>query len=155
MTKKVGTKDIKRGKKRGLTPSKRPVTSGKTQANQWHSTPQQNQFMENWLNVRSETFGNAYRSAIKAGYSHNYALLLASPSVNNKWLLEYHNRGNLSLDHIQAVLEGLALADNTRPSDKIKALELIAKLKGLLIERKEIATVKIELGKGNAVIDND
>ena len=36
-------------------------------------TPQQQQFKEYYLNPSSETFGNAKRSALKAGYSENYS----------------------------------------------------------------------------------
>jgi len=36
-------------------------------------TPQQEQFLYNYTNPKSDTFGNAYRSALKAGYSEEYS----------------------------------------------------------------------------------
>lgn len=36
-------------------------------------TPQQEQFLYNYTNPKSKTFSNAYKSALKAGYSEEYS----------------------------------------------------------------------------------
>lgn len=136
--KSIGTKDIKKGKKKGLAPSKRVVatpSNKQMRANQWQGTPQQNEFMSNWLDINSETFGNAHASALKAGYSAHYALQLSAPSVNNKWLTEYHRHVNLTHKHIRQGIQSLALkADDSRSPDdtRLKALELLSKIDGMI-----------------------
>ncbi len=49
-------------------------------------TPQQEAFLSYYINPKSETFGNARASALKAGYSENYAnnITVSMP----EWLLE-------------------------------------------------------------------
>jgi len=49
-------------------------------------TPQQESFLSYYINPKSETFGNARASALKAGYSENYAnnITVSMP----EWLLE-------------------------------------------------------------------
>lgn len=47
--------------------------------------PRQAKFLELFSNPESETFSNAYQSAIKAGYSEGYAVNLKSKS---KWITE-------------------------------------------------------------------
>ena len=49
-------------------------------------TPQQLQFKEFYLNPNSETFGNAKRSAIRAGYDEEYASQITARGT--AWMLE-------------------------------------------------------------------
>jgi len=45
----------------------------KEQANQYQPDPRQALFLANYLDPKSETFGNAYQSALLAKYSEEYA----------------------------------------------------------------------------------
>lgn len=50
-------------------------------------TPQQIKFLEHYLDVKSDTFGNALQSALLAGYSREYAESITTKDL--KWLSEY------------------------------------------------------------------
>ncbi len=50
-------------------------------------TPQQIKFLEHYLDVKSDTFGNALQSALLAGYSQEYAESITTKNL--KWLSEY------------------------------------------------------------------
>lgn len=143
MAKPVGTKDIIKGKKEGLKPKERAMAKV---ANQWKNTPQQHLFMENWLTPTSVTFGNAYKSAVAAGYSDYYAQKIASPNTCNKWIGEFVKRLSLTEDHIIAGISELALSkelDSRSPADtNLKAYELLMKASGM-IDSKSGTTVNI------------
>lgn len=49
-------------------------------------TPQQQNFLAYYTDPKSETFANAYRSAIKAGYGEHYASDITTKNL--KWLEE-------------------------------------------------------------------
>lgn len=157
--KSIGTKDIKKGKKKGLAPSKRAVAAPSdkhVQANQWQATPQQNQFMEYWLDPKSPTFGNAYKSAINSGYSPAYANQLASPAVNNKWLQEYKKRLNLTEEHIRQGISNLALQanDSRSPDDtRLKAYEILAKIHGMVDSKGNTTNILVQPILGGKSVD--
>jgi hypothetical protein len=48
--------------------------------------PRQIEFLKNYLNPKSDTFANAYQSAIKVGYSDNYSKQIMD--VENEWITE-------------------------------------------------------------------
>lgn len=117
----------------GLAPADRKLSTKR--ANQWQNTPQQNKFMESWLDVDSPTFGNAYQSATAAGYSDNYSKQLAS--IGLKWLTEYNKISKLELEHLELKLIKMinGVPNSKSPDDtKIKAIEMIAKLRGMLTD---------------------
>lgn len=140
--------------RKGLSPKNRKA--GKI-SNQWQSNPKQLLFMEYYMNPESPSFSNAYQSAKRAGYSEEYCkdILYVAP----QWMREYKGLSNMKIEHIEEALIKLASfsreSDAKSPDDmRIKALELIAKLKGYMVEKKMIASVvKIELGDANAPID--
>lgn len=158
MAKPVGAKDKIKGNKRGLHPTKRPLMETRV-ANQWHNTPQQKLFMENWLNPKSPTFGNQLQSALNAGYSPRYANQIASESTGNKWLSVFTNRDKLEIEHILNRLQDMVTNEvDSRSKDdtRLKAIELYAKLSGYLTDKKEVThTVKVELGRANTIINQD
>ena len=132
-----------RGNK-GLTPSRRRAGQDVTvTANQWVSNPRQEAFLEAYHDPSSDTFGNVYRSAIKVGYSESYARQLTSPAVKNMWIHEYASKRDYTENHIKAGIPNIAQSA-IRDSDKLKALELLAKLNGLLIDKKVTAHINIE-----------
>lgn len=51
-------------------------------------TPQQQQFLKNYLDPKSETWNNIKQSGIKAGYSEEYAENILSDSNGVKWIEE-------------------------------------------------------------------
>lgn len=54
--------------------------------NQYKPDPRQSLFLKHYLDPKSETFSNAYQSAIKAGYEEEYAQNLTGQMP--KWLSE-------------------------------------------------------------------
>jgi len=142
------------GNNKGVAPSKRKVGAI---SNQWQSNPKQNLFMQLYISPESTTFGNAYQSAIQAGYNKHYANQIASPAINNKWMQAYANKSNITIDHIREsiadVIRGNIDGIN-KTNTKLKAIELLARLDGHMVERKQVAqVVKIELGNANTPID--
>lgn len=93
-------------------------------------------FMEYWVTPSSETFGNVYKSGIKAGFSKTYAKNLLN--VAPKWLLTYIDRTDFTADHIKAGIQRLATMDFTEqqsrsPADtNLKAFEILAKITGMI-----------------------
>lgn len=137
---------MKTATKAGLKPKQRQLAvkepNKKLQANQWQNTPQQNAFMEYWLDPSSPTFGNGYRSALKAGYSENYSIQVASKSP--EWLTSFNKVSKMELTHIEQKLIQLINGEITRdqsnsPEDtRIRALELLAKVTGKLSDKNNI-----------------
>jgi hypothetical protein len=60
-------------------------------ANQYRPDPRQSLFLQNYLDPKSETFSNAYQSALKAGYEDEYAKVITSDSKGLEWLSEAVN----------------------------------------------------------------
>lgn len=130
---------IRKQTTKGLKPKDRKLatkSSGKLTANQWQNTPQQHIFMENWFSPTSPSFGNAYKSALAAGYSDKYAAQISSPAVSNNWIQEYTRRLVLTEDHIIAALSDIATGkqiNSKSPADtQVKALEILGKIKGMI-----------------------
>lgn len=88
--------------------------------------------MEYWTDPASETFGNVYRSGLKAGFSPTYSKNLLN--VAPKWLTTYIDQTNYTKDHIIQGVQALAKsAPNAKSPDdtRLKAYELLAKFQGL------------------------
>lgn len=54
--------------------------------NQYKPDPRQALFLKHYLDPKSETFSNAYQSALKAGYEEEYAKVILSKDLD--WLSE-------------------------------------------------------------------
>lgn len=65
---------------------KKPKTYNQDGRRRLMRTPQQTEFLKNYTSLDSPTFGNAYRSALAAGYAHYYASQFVS--TKPKWLLD-------------------------------------------------------------------
>lgn len=87
---------------------------------------------ENYFNPQnSKTFGNLKESAIQAGYSVSYA---NSITRDTPWVQEIKRQlQTFEPDHIYRAFQDLAI--NGKDSDKLKALELMGKHKGMFIDR--------------------
>lgn len=129
----------------GLTPSRRKVGNEvDTTSNQWQSNPKQQRFLTYYFDPASKTFSNVFQSALSAGYSESYARTLTRKSNKNMWLTEYLNNTELKQEHIIASVTSIALDPVAKHSDRLRALELVAKLKGLLVDKSITAHVNIE-----------
>lgn len=141
------------GNNKGLAPKDRKRGAV---ANQWTATPKQELFISLYIDPNSPTFGNAYRSAIQAGYNHGYAIKIASPAIANKWLVEYSRKSNITIDHLKESIADIIrgnIDSRSKTDTKLKAIELLAKLDGHMIERKQVASIiKVELGQANKPI---
>lgn len=93
-------------------------------------------YVMNYYDPNSETFGNSYESARAAGFGKVYSIQLASPARNRLWVLEARKRmTHYSPDHIYQALQ--EVAQSAAPRDKLKALELMGKAKGMFIDRTQ------------------
>jgi hypothetical protein len=98
----------------------------------------QRRFLEYWLLPENiDTFGNAYKSAIKAGFSENSARVITGNARGLGWIREAKQLfAHLEPEHIYTALQNKALhAKSDR--DQIRALELMAKIRGMFIERSQ------------------
>ena len=109
------------------------------------SDPKKQRWLEYYYNPNSETYSNAYRSGIKAGFSESYSRSLKSPSMNHKWTAidNYTDRQSMQPEHIISSYEKIIL-QSPKEENQLKALEMLAKIKGMLVDKKLIATTTIE-----------
>lgn len=140
--------------KQEIAPIKRPKRLKKRQRD----------FIEYWCNPTSETFGNSIQSALKAGFARSTASMITSNVKNLEWLEEGKKwMDNYSPLHI--VLSFTDLAHHAKQDrDKIQALDRLAKIKGMYIDRQQ-SEVSITFNNGvprptphiapNQVIDQD
>lgn len=99
-------------------------------------TKKQLKYIENFYDPRSDTFGNSYQSALKAGFGKVYSVQLASPARSVLWVQEAKKRlTHFTPDHIYQSLQEVAI--NSKGRDKLKALELMGKAKGMFIDRSQ------------------
>ena len=94
----------------------------KNGANQYQMDPRQKLCWDLYINPKSETFGNAYQSAMKAGYEEGYAAQITTV----EWFLEKVRRMNL-LSKAEKVLEECLDMDTL--DDKGKTDTQIVKIK--------------------------
>lgn len=135
---------------KGLKPKQRKMATKKPgkklTGNQWQNTPQQHKFMDGWINPISKTFGNAYESAIQAGYSPYYANRITAPTMLNKWIEEYRRKLEFTPEHINQGIQQLAIRanDSKSPDDtRLKAYETLAKIHGMIDNKNQQTTVTI------------
>lgn len=109
------------------------------------SDPKKQRWLEYYYNPASETYSNAYRSGIRAGFSETYSRSLKSPSANHKWtsIDNYTDRQSMQPEHIVSSYEKIAL-QSPKEENQLKALEMLAKIRGMLVDKKIIATTTIE-----------
>lgn len=120
----------------------RPKEGKQLQANQWRATKKQRLAMSYWLEPSSETFGNAYRSFLRAGFSKSYSMNVVNKAP--QWLVNYVESDELADVHIRAGVQAIAKAapNSKSPDDtRLKAYELLAKITGLLEGNKTQVTV--------------
>jgi len=127
-------KDIQ-DKRVGLRPDNRRTNNAEF-SNQWVSTPKQQLFIKYWLDSDSTSFGNAYQSALRAGFSKNYARIITSRYTGLDWLSEYkRNLINVQPAHIIIQLQEIALKDASS-SVRLSALDKLARIHGIYPRHK-------------------
>lgn len=83
-------------------------------ANQYQLDPRQKLCWESYTNPKSETFGNAYQSALKAGYAETSAVCITSEN----WFQEKTRRLNMLSKAEKVLDEMLDLKVETVKEDK-------------------------------------
>lgn len=144
--------DIKKKKKRKLSPERREQLKANIVNVRKHipdnpvlHDPKKQDFLRRYYSPDSDTYANGFQSAVAAGYSESYARIIMSPSANHKWvnIANYMDSSNMTPQHIIKSAERIALKSN-KEGEQLKALEFLAKLNGMLVEKKITATVNID-----------
>lgn len=92
-------------------------------------------FTTYYMDTSSSTYSNALKSALKAGYSQQYAEKITSTMP--KWLSE--NIGNNDTVTIDEIIQGIkAETQSEKASDRLRAWELLAKSKGMFTHKVEL-----------------
>lgn len=131
--------------KKGHAPTKRPKNDDElAQGNQWQATEKQVKYIDYYMDPKSETFGNSYQSAIKAGYTESYAANIMKPSVGLEWVKQAYNIMKLEPDHLKMSLAKIITDPYAKDSDKISAIKLLGQDQGLFVEKKLVGVVGIE-----------
>lgn len=84
-------------------------------ANQYQLDPRQKMCWDLYVNPKSETFGNAYQSAMKAGYEEGYAAQITTA----EWFLEKLRRLNM-LGKAEKVLDKTLSMEAVDEEGKVK-----------------------------------
>ena len=135
---------MKKSTKAGVPATQREIRDD-IAPNQWIGNPKQERFVRLYMDPTSGTFGNAFQSAVKAGYKESYARIIVSKQIANQWVKEYHDLINLEPEHIVAAIQSEAMNKyGNRGSERLKALEMLAKMKGMLVERSVNLNANIE-----------
>lgn len=110
--------------------------------------------MEEKLNMRQKKFaeyyaqsGNTVQSAIKAGYSENYANANACKLLENVRVSEYIKKLTekqqqdriITATERQAILSDIAKNKEETPSDRIRAIETLNKMTGEYLNKVEVS----------------
>lgn len=134
--------------KEGKKPNVRPVAIDKeelAQGNQWQATTRQQDWLNYYMNPREKaTWGNAYQSAIKAGYSETYARNIVSESTALEWVKQARNIMRLNPEHLKVALAQIINDPISKDSDKIAAIKLLGTDQGMFVQRSLIGVVPLE-----------
>lgn len=105
--------------------------------------------MDLWLGDPTlDTYGNAYQSAIQAGFSEASARTITGKVRNLQWIQDgIQLYASLEPEHIYLAMQTEALTAKAS-RDRIKALELMGKFRGMFVDKTES---KIQVQFTNAV----
>ncbi len=119
--------------------------------------------MSEKLNLRQRKFaeyyaqsGNTVQSAIKAGYSENYANANACKLLENVRVSQYiyeltekaKDERILTAKDRQVLLSDIAKDEENEPSDRIKAVDTLNKMTGEYLQKIEVnGSLKAEISK--------
>lgn len=91
-------------------------------------------FMDYYFNpAHKDTFGNTYQAAKRAGFKDSYARML--PSLKPQWYTDLlAEMSTFEPEHIYRGFQDVAV-NAAKDSDRLKALEMMGKAKGMFIDR--------------------
>lgn len=98
-------------------------------------TPQQGEFLKNFLDPQSETFSNYYQSSLKAGYSEEYAKNISGQMP--KWLDEALEDNNLVREALNNLSEFIRDNENKNLQWDATKFTLSRLAKGKFSDRTE------------------
>lgn len=117
----------------------------KPQANQWQATEQQLQWLEAYMNPRSDTYANAYESAIQAGYSHHYARQIMSNSLALQWVQSAKSiMRSMNTAHLTSQLEEIINNPHEQTKDRLTAIKMLGTDQGMFVQKNITAHVGLE-----------
>ena len=121
------------------------VNKSEAQPNQWQSTKRQQDWLLYYLDPEhKDTWGNAYQSAIKAGYSESYARNIMSPSLALQWVQQAKNIIRLNPEHLKFALAEIIGNKYEKASDRIAAIKLLGVDQGMFVQKQVVGHVNIE-----------
>ena len=116
----------------------------KFQANQYQPDPRQQLFLSHYLDPKSSTFSNAYQSAIKAGYEHEYAKTILNQDTD--WLSESirdHNRLKRAENRLDQIIDLEPVdeegkIDNSLVANQLKAIGIVTKTSKKYSDKQDV-----------------
>ena len=132
--------------KQGKSFAMRPTAEGElAQGNQWQASERQQAWLEYYMDPQhKDTWGNSYKSALKAGYSETYARNMMNPSVALQWVQAAKNIVRLNPEHLKIALVKIISDDMAKDSDKIAAIKLLGVDQGMFVQKQLIGVANIE-----------
>lgn len=113
-------------------------------ANQYQPDPRQQLFLAAYLDPKSDTFSNAYRSALKVGYEEEYAKVILNKDLD--WLSESvrdHNRLKRAENRLDQIIDlepvdDEGKIDNSLIGNQIKAISIVTKTSKKYSDKQEV-----------------
>lgn len=134
------------GSKKGKSFGTRDIaTSQDATANQWQATQKQQNWLKYYMDPKeTETYGNSYQAALKAGFSESYAAKIMSPALALQWVQQAKNIMRLNPEHLKLALAQIITDNMAKDSDKIQAIKLLGTDQGMFVQKQITAHVGIE-----------
>jgi len=121
------------------------ATSQDATANQWQATQKQQNWLKYYMDPKeTETYGNSYQAALKAGFSESYAAKIMSPALALQWVQQAKNIMRLNPEHLKLALAQIITDNMAKDSDKIQAIKLLGTDQGMFVQKQITAHVGIE-----------
>lgn len=121
------------------------TTKADAQANQWQATQKQQNWLKYYMDPKeTETYGNSYQAALKAGFSESYAAKIMSPALALQWVQQAKNIMRLNPEHLKLALAQIITDNMAKDSDKIQAIKLLGTDQGMFVQKQITAHVGIE-----------
>lgn len=113
-------------------------------ANQYQPDPRQQLFLAAYLDPKSDTFSNAYRSALKVGYEEEYAKVILNKDLD--WLSESvrdHNRLKRAENRLDQIIDFEPIdeegkIDNSLIANQLKAIGIVTKTSKKYSDKQEV-----------------
>ena len=121
------------------------ATSQDATANQWQATQKQQNWLKYYMDPKeTETYGNSYQAALKAGFSESYAAKIMSPALALQWVQQAKNIMRLNPEHLKLALAQIITDNMAKDSDKIQAIKLLGTDQGMFVQKQITAHIGIE-----------